>query len=130
MTPTNNGNFDSFEFNPGDDPYIRDHPKPNGGTASSAPLPYLGRDMPLRDREWLMPSGCRCATSRCSPATAASAKPCCSYSSAATVLGKDWLGMRPAVGPVLYLGAEDDADECAGGSRASPNTTARRGRFI
>ena len=30
---------------------------------------------------------------------------------AATVLDKDWLGMRPAVGPVLYLGAEDDADE-------------------
>jgi hypothetical protein len=30
---------------------------------------------------------------------------------AAHVLGKDWLGSLPEIGPAFYLGAEDDADE-------------------
>jgi RecA-family ATPase len=29
----------------------------------------------------------------------------------AHVLGKDWLGSLPEIGPAIYLGAEDDADE-------------------
>ena len=31
--------------------------------------------------------------------------------SAAHVLGRDWLGMLPELGPAIYFGAEDDADE-------------------
>jgi RecA-family ATPase len=30
---------------------------------------------------------------------------------AAHVLGRDWLGMLPELGPAIYFGAEDDADE-------------------
>jgi RecA-family ATPase len=31
--------------------------------------------------------------------------------SAAHVLGRDWLGMLPELGPAIYFGAEDEADE-------------------
>ena len=112
MTRTNNGNFDSFEFNPGDDPFIRDHPKPSGGTPSSAPLPYLGRDMPLRDREWLIAERVPMRNVTLLSGDGGIGKTVLLMQfGVATVLGKEWLGMRPAVGPVLYLGAEDDADE-------------------
>jgi RecA-family ATPase len=31
--------------------------------------------------------------------------------SAATVLGRDWIGTRPEPGPVLYLNCEDEEEE-------------------
>src|SRR5262245_59215208 len=31
--------------------------------------------------------------------------------SAATVLARDWIGLLPAAGPVIYLNCEDDSDE-------------------
>jgi RecA-family ATPase len=93
------------------DDYIRDHPKPNGG-ASTAPLPYLGRDMPLRDREWLIGERVPMRNVSLLSGDGGVGKTVLLMQlAAATVLGKDWLCMRPAVGPVLYLGAEDDADE-------------------
>jgi RecA-family ATPase len=95
----------------GDD-YIRDHSKPNGGAPSSQPLPYLGRDMPLRDREWLIGERMPMRNVTLLSGDGGVGKTVALMQLAgAIVLGKEWLGMRPAVGPVLYLGAEDDPDE-------------------
>jgi RecA-family ATPase len=75
-------------------------------------LLYLGRDMPLRDREWLIDERMPMRNVTLLSGDGGVGKTIALMQlSAATVLGKDWLGMRPAVGPVLYLGAEDDADE-------------------
>jgi RecA-family ATPase len=97
----------------GNNPYSRDQPKPNGGTASSEPLPYLARNMPLRDREWLIRERVpMCNVTLLSGDGGVGKTVALMQFAAATVLGKDWLGMRPATGSALYFGAEDDADEC------------------
>jgi RecA-family ATPase len=97
----------------GNNPYSRDQPKPNGGTASSEPLPYLARDMPLRDREWLIRERVPMRNVTLISGDGGVGKTVALMQlAAATVLGKDWLGMRPATGSALYFGAEDDADEC------------------
>jgi hypothetical protein len=76
------------------------------------PLPYLDRNMPLRDREWLIAERVPMRNVTLLSGDGGVGKTVALIQlAAATVLGKDWLGMRPAVGPVLYLGAEDDADE-------------------
>jgi RecA-family ATPase len=106
-------NYTSRQYQPSEiDLYTDDQPKPNGRTVLQDPLPYLGRDMPLRDREWLIAERMPMRNVTLLSGDGGVGKTVLLMQLAvATVLGKEWLGMRPTVGPVLYLGAEDDADE-------------------
>jgi AAA domain len=68
-------------------------------------LLYLGRDMPLRDREWLIDERMPMRNVTLLSGDGGVGKTIALMQlSAATVLGKDWLGMRPAVGPLFDAG--------------------------
>jgi RecA-family ATPase len=76
------------------------------------PLSYLSRDMPLCDRKWLIGERVPMRNVTLLSGDGGVGKTVVLMQlAAATVLGKDWLGMRPSVGPVQYFGAEDDSDE-------------------
>jgi RecA-family ATPase len=92
---------------------IKDPPRGNGGEPpKDEPLPYLTRDMPLHDREWAIVDRVPMRNVTLVSGDGGVGKTVVLMQlAAATALGKQWLGMCPMVGPVLYLGAEDDGDE-------------------
>jgi DNA polymerase len=69
-------------------------------------------DNPPRQREWLV-ADCIPVNqpTLCSGQGAAGKSILMLQLSVATALGKDWLGLPPRQGPVVYLGAEDEEDE-------------------
>lgn len=85
----------------------------NGNAASSdEPLPYLARDMPLREREWAIEDRIPMRNVTLLSGDGGVGKTVALMQlAAATVFDMSWLNMRPAVGPVFYLGAEDEPDE-------------------
>jgi RecA-family ATPase len=77
-----------------------------------APLPYVDLIAPLHKRQWLVVDRIPMLNVSLLSGEGAVGKSILLLQlSAATALGKDWLGMLPDVGPGLYIAAEDDADE-------------------
>jgi RecA-family ATPase len=104
--------YTSRHFHPGDDPYIRDHPKPNGGAAASAPLSWT--DMSRWDDgdpepiEWsitdIVPreqTGLFTGVGGTGKTTTELLK------DVAHVVGLPWFNWMPTQGPVLFIGCED-----------------------
>jgi RecA-family ATPase len=85
-------------------------------TQSPAPLPYLDMSNwdanPAPDREWAVDNRIPMYQPHLTTGHGAIGKSLLELTRAvAHVLGKPWLGMPVRQGPVIYLGAEDEADE-------------------
>jgi RecA-family ATPase len=76
------------------------------------PLPYVNLATPAVDRAWLIRDCIPMFNVTLFSGDGAVGKSIALMQlAAATVLGKDWLGLLPDFGPVLYLAAEEDDDE-------------------
>ena len=105
---------DDYHRERGDDPYIRDHPKPNGGGAPQNRAPLSWTDMSRWDDgdpppiEWsitnLVPReqvGLFSGVGGTGKTTTELLK------DAAHVIGLPWFNWMPAQGPVFFVGSED-----------------------
>jgi AAA domain len=95
--------------------------KLNGAApAPTEPLPYLDMSSwdvnPAPDREWAVENRIPMYQPHLTTGHGAIGKSLLELTRAvAHVLGKPWLGMAVRQGPVIYLGAEDEADSCIAG---------------
>jgi RecA-family ATPase len=91
--------------------------KPNGAASEpTAPLPYIDMSSwdanPAPEREWAVENRIPMYQPHLTTGHGAIGKSLLELTRAvAHVLGKPWLGMAVRQGPVIYLGAEDEADE-------------------
>jgi RecA-family ATPase len=91
--------------------------KANGAAAEpTAPLPYIDMSSwdanPAPEREWAVENRIPMYQPHLTTGHGAIGKSLLELTRAvAHVLGKPWLGMAVRQGPVIYLGAEDEADE-------------------
>jgi RecA-family ATPase len=80
--------------------------------APDAPLPYVDLALDLVPREWLVPERIPTRNVTLLGGEGAIGKSLLLMQlSGAVVLGKDWIGTLPDIGPVLYMSCEEDDDE-------------------
>jgi RecA-family ATPase len=79
---------------------------------ADAPLPYVDLALDLVPREWLVPERIPARNVTLLGGEGAIGKSLLLMQlSGAVVLGKEWIGTLPEIGPVLYMSCEEDDDE-------------------